>query len=958
MKPNFTLLVLLFFVVFSNAQEQTATLTISPEKFNEDDTVTLTFSGIDPSLWSVNDLYIWSWYYTNSSSVAAGDAPNNGSWESSSEAQKLTNNGDGTYSFTMVPTSFYGATNITKAGILVKAKDGTGNKKTQDMFFDVGKVVLDVLSHTSFPLVVQPNINNSIQVELKSSGSPIPASFVAYYNNAQIASGMGFTSYSFDLNVTQSGTLKIVGTDDVWSEKTNESAEIEIAVEVAPTVPQQALPAGLQEGINYHTDTSKATLVLNAPNKDYVYVAGNFNNYTTSSTYLMKKDPNSDLFWLELTGLTPGEIYHYQYWVYDTTPVANSPAIVKTADPYSTLVLSPFDDDYIPATSYPNLPAYPTGQEREVTVLQTAQAAYNWQVPNFQKPAKEDLVIYEVLIRDFDANRSFQDLIDRVSYFKNLNINAIQLMPVMEFEGNESWGYNTAFHMALDKFYGTPEKFKELVDTFHQNGIAVILDLAINHAFGRAPGVRMWMDDPDGNGWGDPSSENPYFNEEPKHSYNVGSDFNHQSTMTKNFTKRVIKHWIEEYKIDGFRWDLTKGFTQECTANDEGCTNDYKADRVAVLKEYADYSWLLDANHYVIFEHLGGDYEESLWANHRLNEGKGIMLWGKMTEPYNQLSMGYRSNPTPDIKRMRAESRGFSGKRLMGYPESHDEERLMYKNLQFGNSTQSGHNVKNLNIALSRMSAIGAVSLLVPGPKMIWHFGELGMEQSLNTCTDGIVNDCRLDTKPQPQWANNWLANAQRKKIHDDWSHMNALKQNNAVFKGESDINPSTTNTLVQRIYLWDNSLTASELKNVIILANFDVTTQGVVAGFNTTGTWYNLMDNSTINVSSTNQTVTLAPGEFKIYGNQQATLSNHSSQLLQLALRQNPVKERIEIDLPTTDLYTYKLYSALGQELDTGEHNKGNVLRITAPTQQGVYFVVVKNIKNNLFGLCKVLKN
>ena len=775
--------------------------------------------------------------------------------------------------------------------------------------------------------------------------------YSSYYNGVAIETNQaGYPNYAVDLNVSQNGTLKIVGSPF----SSNETAEIEIAVEVAPTVPQQAIPTGLQEGINYHTDTSKATLVLNAPNKDYVYVAGSFNNYTTSSTYLMKKDPNSDLFWLELTGLTPGEIYHYQYWVYDTTPVANSPAIVKTADPYSTLVLSPFDDDYIPATSYPNLPAYPTGQEREVTVLQTAQAAYNWQVPNFQKPAKEDLVIYEVLIRDFDANRSFQDLIDRVLYFKNLNINAIQLMPVMEFEGNESWGYNTAFHMALDKFYGTPEKFKELVDTFHQNGIAVILDLAINHAFGRAPGVRMWMDDPDGNGWGDPSSENPYFNEEPKHSYNVGSDFNHQSTMTKNFTKRVIKHWIEEYKIDGFRWDLTKGFTQNCTANDEGCTGNYQADRVAVLKEYADYSWSLDANHYVIFEHLGGDTEEKEWADYRLNEGKGIMLWGIMTAPYNQLSMGHSQNSS--ISRMRAESRGFSGKRLVGYPESHDEERLMYKNLQFGNSTQSGHNVKNLNVALSRMSAIGAVSLLVPGPKMIWHFGELGMEQSINTCNNGTVGDCKLDTKPQPQWVNNWLADAQRKKIHDDWSHMNALKQNNAVFKGESDVNPSTTNTLVQRIYLWDNSLTASELKNVIILANFDVTTQGVVAGFNTTGTWYNLMDNSTLNVSSTNQTVTLAPGEFKIYGNQQATLSNHNPQLLQLALRQNPVKERIEIDLPTTEVYTYKLYSALGQELDTGEHNKGNVLRITAPTHQGVYFVVVKNKKTNQFGLCKVL--
>jgi 1,4-alpha-glucan branching enzyme len=586
--------------------------------------------------------------------------------------------------------------------------------------------------------------------------------------------------------------------------------------------------------------------------------------------------------------------------------------------------------------------------------LQTGQTAYNWQVPNFQKPVKEYLVIYEVLIRDFDANRSFQDLIDRVSYFKNLNINAIQLMPIMEFEGNESWGYNTAFHMALDKFYGTPEKFKELVDTFHQNGIAVILDLAINHAYGRAPGVRMWMDDPDGNGWGDPSSENPYFNEEAKHSYNVGSDFNHQSAMTKNFTKRVIKHWIEEYKIDGFRWDLTKGFTQNCTANDEGCTGSYQADRVAVLKEYADYSWSLDANHYVIFEHLGGDTEEKEWADYRLAEGKGIMLWGKMTEPYNQLSMGHNTNPTPNISRMRAESRGFNGKRLVGYPESHDEERLMYKNLQFGNSTQAGHNVKNLTVALSRMSAIGAVSLLVPGPKMIWHFGDLGMEQSLNTCTDGTTDNCRLDTKPQPQWTNNWLADAQRKKIYDDWSRMNDIKQSNEVFRGSSSISPLSTNILVQRIYIWNETLPG--IKNVVILANFDVTTQNVTSDFPYTGTWHNLMDNSTLSVSSLGQAVTLAPGEFKIFGNQQATLSNHRPELLQLGLRQNPVKERIEIDLPNEDVYTYKLYSTLGQEVSNGKHKGGKVLTISAPVQKGIYFVVLKNSATQQFGLCKVL--
>jgi pullulanase/glycogen debranching enzyme len=107
---------------------------------------------------------------------------------------------------------------------------------------------------------------------------------------------------------------------------------------------------------------------------------------------------------------------------------------------------------------------------------------------------------------------------------------------------------------------------------------------------------------------------------------------------TQNYVKRVVKQWIEEYKIDGFRWDLTKGFTQNCpstvTGGQDNCTNAYQADRVAVLREYADYSWSLDPNHYAIFEHLGSNNEEQQWANYRINEtpSKGVMMWGKTNE--------------------------------------------------------------------------------------------------------------------------------------------------------------------------------------------------------------------------------------------------------------------------------------------------------------------------------------
>ena len=931
-------------------------VTISPYPFEVNQNITITVDA-NSSLTDCNGFSTPSKVYIHSGIGNDSDPWGYkvvGNWGQDDGVGEMTYNGDGTWSISFVPETYYSLTptqaqNAIKMGMVFRNANGTQEFKGSgcaDFYFDVGSFQVSLSSPAQNSTTIL-SAGDNLTINASNIGGN--ANYVLKSNGTIINSQSAISSYSFNhTNITTNQVYSL----DVSLNGATISKEFTVLINPGST--SAVMPTTYQDGITYISD-SEAVLVLYAPYKDFVYVAGSFNNWQPNASYAMKTDPTrNNKFWITLTGLTSGQLETYQYWVVDNSPPSNSPKLVKTADPYSTLVLSPFDDGYIPSSSYPDLPDYPTGQEREVTVIQTGQSTYDWQVTNFQKPAKEDLIIYELLIRDFDTDRNFQDVIDKIDYFKNLNINAIQLMPIMEFEGNESWGYNTAFHMALDKFYGTQEKFKELVDICHQNGIAVILDLAINHAFGRNPMVRMWMKDSDEDGWGEPSSQNPYFNETAKHSYNVGNDFNHQSGWAKLYTKRVIKHWIEEYKIDGFRWDLTKGFTQNCTASDEGCTGSYQADRVAVLKEYADYSWSLDSDHYVIFEHLGGDGEEKEWADYRLNEGKGIMLWGKMTEPYNQLSMGHSSNPIPDISRIRAESRGFNGKRLVGFSESHDEERLMYKNIQYGNSTQSGHNVKNLNVALGRMSAIGAVSLLVPGPKMIWHFGDLGMEQSLNTCSDGIVNNCRLDTKPQPQWTNNWLTNTQRKKIYDDWSRMNNLKQNNAVFRGNSSISPLSTNNLVQRIYIWDNSL--SGLKNVVILANFDVTTQNVTSNFPFTGTWYNLMDDSTLSVSSTAQAVTLAPGEFKIFGNQQATLSNHNPKLLHIGLRQNPVNEHIEIDLPTEDEYSYKLYSALGQEVLSGKHKNRTLLTLSAPTQKGVYFVVLKNSATHQFGLCKVL--
>lgn len=880
-----------------------------------------------------------------------------GSWNNNSLQPSLTLVSGNIYKLVLTPSilAYYGVTSGVVSKINIVFRSDLGTAQTVNLTLNVGAFQ---------STLVQPSENNttiinsggSISISANNTGGN--ASYTLKANGVAINSVAGATTYSY----THSNII------------TDQNYELLVSLGVAtqskffkvmlnPGTVSQALPSStLIDGINYNSDTSKATLVLDAPGKDFVYVAGSFNNYQPDASFAMKKDATSGKFWLELTGLTSGVNYNYQYWVADATPTVGSPALVKTADPYSTLVLSPFDDSEIPASNYPNIPTYPSGQEREVTVLKTGETAYNWQVPNFNKPKKEDLIVYEVLIRDFDATRSFQGLINRMDYFKNLKVNAIQLMPVMEFERNESWGYNTSYHMALDKFYGPKEKMKEFVDLCHQNGIAVILDVALNHAFGRNAMNRMWMSDPDGDGWGEPASDSPYFNMIATHSYSVGSDFNHQQPRTQNYVKRVVKQWIQEFKIDGFRWDLTKGFTQNATGS-EAITNAYQQDRVDVLKNYADYSWSLDPTHYAIFEHLGSDNEEKEWANYRLSDtpSKGVMMWSEMTYAYSQLAGGYAVGA--DISRIGSNAHaGFLGKRVIGYPESHDKERLLYTAMTAGNNAGSASPFGNLNNALGRMSAIGASSLLVPGPKMIWHFAALGMQNSIYDCNNGTVNtesdstpgDCKLNTKPQPQWTEDWLGVSQRAKIYNDWAKMISLKINEPVFEGNYTITPDANN-VKQRIYIYDNALPSTQLKNVVVLCNFSVANLTMIPAFPYIGTWYNLMDGTSINVTDVNATIAINSGQFFIYGNKLATLQISDFELTkEIKLVPNPTTNYFIIDTPTSKV---DVYSLTGQLVKSFKSNFTNASQFDiSELNKGIYLVKATD-ENNRESTLRLIK-
>lgn len=878
-----------------------------------------------------------------------------GAWGNNTTQPAMTLVSGNVYKLDIAPDlyTYFGApttSSITK--ICVVFRNAAGTAQTSDIFINVGAfqatLSAPVANSTTFLTsgsnftVSASNTNGSANYTLLANGS-----FVTGYT------GSTFSYTHTNITSNKYYTLTVTMGSVTFTYK--------FIVIVNPTVVSAGLPSStLEDGINYDTsDATKATLVLTAPGKEFVYVAGSFNNYQPGNTHSMKQDPTTGKFWLELTGLTSGTVYTYQYWVGDQTPntAQGSPKLVKTGDPYSTLVLSPFDDPWIPATSYPNIPTYPSGQEREVTVLQTGQTPYAWSsaTTGFVKPSKDNLVVYEALVRDFNSNRTYQDLIDKIDYLKNLKINAIELMPVMEYEGDEGWGYNPCFHLALDKFYGPATKLKEFIDLCHQNGIAVILDVALNHAFGRNPMVRMWMKDSDGDGWGDPANDNPYFNEYAKHSYGVGADFNHTSAYTKYYTKRVIKQWVQEFKIDGFRWDLTKGFTQSCGSGDDTCTNGYLQDRVDILKEYADYSWSLDPTHYVIFEHLGQDGEEQQWANYRINEtpSKGVMMWGEMNAQYGQLAMGY--NSSADITRMGASSRGFTAKRLLGYAESHDKDRMGNLANAYGVSSVAG----NATNVLTRMGSIAATSILVPGPKMIYQFEELGSTQSIFTCTDGSINtdtdatagDCKLATKPQPQWTT-WYGDAQRQTVYSTYSKLIDLKRNNAVFSANHAISPNGS-LLLPRIYIWDDTIPATQLKNVVVLANFNTTATNVTPDFPYTGTWVNLMDNSTLNVTNTTTPINIEAGGFRVYGNQAALATNNQGFDSMIALYPNPANNYFSVN---KDLATVEIYTITGQLVKTVKNIYTDTAISIEDMPQGVYMVkcIDENQANKTFKLIK----
>ena len=810
--------------------------------------------------------------------------------------------------------NYFGVTNPNETirYIVILFRSGNGNKAQRnrdgsDMYIPVYDNSLHVrvaepLSQPTYVEAPEPltlAIGNSLQI----SGAASQASNMKlFFNGNEVANTTGTTTVSANVVITTTGNQVVVAEASSGATVVRDTFQFFIT----PTTVTEPLPPGVKDGINYEPGDTSVVLVLFAPGKTSASVIGDFNNWLPSVQHQMKRTADGNRFWIRLTGLTAGTEYAYQYLINNT---------LKVADMYAEKVLDPWNDQYIPATSYPNLKAYPAGQTGIVSILQTAKPAFNWQAASFVRPDKRNLIIYEVLLRDFVATKNWQTLRDTISYLKRLGINAVQLMPFNEFEGNLSWGYNPSFYFAPDKMYGTETALKQFIDECHKQGIAVIMDVALNHAFGLSPTVQMYWNA----ALNRPAADNPWHNEVAKHPFNVGFDFNHESAATRYLVDRFVEHWLTNYKIDGFRWDLSKGFTQVNSCTTTNCDtgpevnnwSNYDASRIVIWKRIHDKMQSVSNSSYCILEHLGANNEEQELANY------GMLLWGNLNYNFNEATMGYL--PQSNFQWGVFTNRNWTMPHLITYQESHDEERLMYRNLNFGNSSNPSHNVKDLNTALKRNELATAFWALIPAPKMLWQFGELGYDYSINHCTNGTVNNnCRLDEKPI-RW--DYLNNPNRKALFDVYSKLFKLR-NTPNFLPTWVSSDVTYNFNGGFKWLKVNS---DSLK-IMVIGNFDVTSAAGTVTFANAGTWYNYLNGGTRVASGGPETIALQPGEYHVYTNRDVNnlvptpVRNVGSAVnnMRISIFPNPVLNNaaIEYDLPESGEVEVSVMNVSGQQI------------------------------------------
>lgn len=675
-------------------------------------------------------------------------------WGDNSAKYKLENAGTDLWRLNIGDLKSYYELNegetVQRMAFVFRSGDCTKEGKTEsggDIFIDVYPDGLAMNFTSDAGSYVLTDDDNTVSFTVSTtSAANIELRINDADNGEVIAQKQGATS------LTASHSFAQVGSYDVIAKAVAGGETVLDTISLCHRGNSQQMNFGgtLQQGANADAD-GNVTFCLYAPNKSNVMIVGEWDNYRMMAENVMNYQGQADdrYFWLTVPAekIDPAKEYGYYFIVDDN---------IQVADPYARLILDPWNDKYINqgATRYPGLKSFPTDRvpELAIAVYHGNGDGYQWQVTDFEAPAKEDLIIYEMLLRDFTEEQSLEAAMTHLDYLQRLGINAIELMPVMEFDGNNSWGYNPNFYFAPDKYYGTSTMYKTFIDECHRRGIAVIFDVVFNHTWGQHPWCKMYWDATNNR----PAADNPFYNAVAPHNWSVGNEWKMESSHVRDYMCDVLQYWLREYRIDGYRFDLAKGLGDSGSYASDYDGNQYNASRIRNVKQFMDAMWEVNPDAYAIFEYFVDTAEENEIGNY------GGMSWKKMNEQYCQAAMGYQENSTFRGMWTGDESRPFGS--TVAYMESHDEERMGAKQIQYGAGTLPG----SLMQRMRRLGSNAAFSMLVPGAKMIWQFGELGYD----------ISGGNGDTDPkEPHWE--YYDNAQRKGLYDTYSTLLNIRRSN-----------------------------------------------------------------------------------------------------------------------------------------------------------------------------------
>ncbi len=860
-------------------------VTIKPSKPTRTEQVTITFDATGTALEDATKVYFHS--------GVGMDKPNSkqfnktvGNWDNDDGIGEMTSLGNHKWQIVLSNIdAYYSLENNDDAfglNFLFRNSDGAEKEDNQGGNYHVeiesGNYFLISKPNYS-PYLVEKGVSFSIESnanapvnwsldELNSDGTVK----IANVNNQQNIQNYTFSHSLNDENVFHYFRLTAgFGGGGITKTKTFE-VKTHKAISVAP------VPNGAKKGINYNVDGT-VTFVLHTPTettyeyfdegncgqtstattkkKEVVYLIGDFNDWEADDTYLLNRTEDSDYWHITLTKeqlknlrVVGAKEAVFQYLV---------DGEIRIGDPYAHQV-SDYDDKYISSSVYSNLISYPEGKTigRASVVDLEKPTKYAWKVSVFErKKERNELNVYELHFRDFTPEGTYKSATTKLDYLKELGINCIHIMPISEFEGNDSWGYNPNYYFAMDKAYGTPNDLKEFIDEAHLRGMAVVNDLVLNHAFSSNPNLMLYWNKAENR----PADDNPWFNPQHKGIYDEGghwgADWNHGSEHTRQMVDDIINYWMDEFHFDGFRFDFTKGLTQKNPNPSDPWASNYDSCRVEILKRMANTVWSnnsgIGKKPYVIFEHLANDEEDKILAD------AGILMWsGARTQtPYMEMAMGTKKE---SFWNSVYESRQFSFANYMSYLESHDEERIGYKVKNWGKNNDG-----TTKYLINRLKLVATFNMLLPGPRMVWQFGELGYDVSID-------ENGRTGKKPNA-WDLNYDGDAERQQLYRLYSLIFKLRNKCKFYisggKKPDYANIGSTTDWLRKMRFWafaDKNENLNKDIQIIPVGNFDTENDATITpeyNPNLTGKWFKYngdpaVDGTPYQVNSSSDTYTL----------------------------------------------------------------------------------------------------